>query len=409
MKRVLKKFLLFFFGDIRLQKIKKIILKVLSLRKTISSVSYYRRYSSKKSHIFFGYYDINPFNKDNTKMLYIKISKEDEAEIGFIRLNDNIPTVIGKTSTWNWQQGCRLRWSPTDEKIIMYNDYKDGRNCCVIYNIENHTTSEIDLPFYDISDDGKFGISLDFNRLNDCRPGYGYKRKSDILSKATNDKIILFNFTKNTYSSVIELSNLVDYNKEDYYFNHLKFSPDNNKFLFFLIDSSYSPHKASLYVYYMIEKKVLQIETIDSVSHYVWLNNNCIIATTYGEHKESYYVKYSFEGTNVKKDFILNKINRDGHPSIYDFNSIITDEYPDKYGFQSVYKMNILENSLEKIFTSYSHHTAIGEKRCDLHPRLNGNKELVQIDCNNKGYREIILLELRKRNDRKKKHSHYSI
>lgn len=409
MKKLIKRFLIFFLGEFRLQKYKKIALRIISLRRSIKSLHKYRRYSSKNADLFFGYYDINPFNHDNSKMLFIKVTGEEDAQIGYIRLNDNVPVILSRTSTWNWQQGCRLRWFPNDNKKITYNDFKDGRNCCIIYNIDDHSVEEIELPFYDISEDGKFGLSLDFIKLSDCRPGYGYRRMSDFLSEKTKDKIILYDFTKKSYSTIIDMGDLVDHDKEKHYFNHLKFSPNNDKFLFFLIDKSFSPHKASLYVYNIIEKKIIQIETHDIVSHYVWLNNDTIIATTYGDNKECNYVLYSITEQSVNKNLILNNINRDGHPSIYSSSFIITDEYPDKYGFQSIYKMGISDISLEKYFTSYSNHIAVGEKRCDLHPRLNNEKDLIQLDVNINGFREIVLIELRKRNDYKKKHNHYSI
>ena len=43
------------------------------------------KFSVDNHHIFFGYYDITPFNKDNTKLLAVKTKNETNtlAEIGY--------------------------------------------------------------------------------------------------------------------------------------------------------------------------------------------------------------------------------------------------------------------------------------------------------------------------------------
>ena len=87
------------------------------------------KFSVKNHHVFFGYYDITPFNKNNTKLLAIKTKKATKtlAEIGYFCLSQpNKFISLGSTKSWCWQQGARLRWFDEDSKnLISYNNIKD--------------------------------------------------------------------------------------------------------------------------------------------------------------------------------------------------------------------------------------------------------------------------------------------
>ena len=73
--------------------------------------SSYKVYSlyEKNANIFFGYYDVTPFSKDDKKLLYLRTEGE-VADICILDLDSKEQNKISQTSLWNWQQGCRLRW-----------------------------------------------------------------------------------------------------------------------------------------------------------------------------------------------------------------------------------------------------------------------------------------------------------
>ena len=51
-------------------------------------------------------------------------------------VNNNSVIEIGTTHSWNVQQGCMAQWlGPDFESRIIYNDFRDGRYCSVIYNV----------------------------------------------------------------------------------------------------------------------------------------------------------------------------------------------------------------------------------------------------------------------------------
>ncbi|MFR4710122.1 MAG: hypothetical protein ACLUAL_00160 [Blautia wexlerae] len=66
-------------------------------------------------------------------------------------------------------------WDRDFETKIIYNDFRDGKYCSVIYNwAEKHEEIVLPLPVYDVARDGSFALSPDFSRLHRLRPGYGY-------------------------------------------------------------------------------------------------------------------------------------------------------------------------------------------------------------------------------------------
>ena len=73
-----------------------------------------KRISPEGGHYFFGYYDLQPFNKSGNLHLTHKTDfmdrlqlSGDQAEVGFIELDTLKYTMVAKTKAWNFQQGCR--------------------------------------------------------------------------------------------------------------------------------------------------------------------------------------------------------------------------------------------------------------------------------------------------------------
>ena len=73
------------------------------------------------------------------------------------------------------------QWMGPDFKSrVIYNDFRDGKYCSVIYSLkEKQEVKVFPLPVYDVSRDGTYALSLDFNRLHRMRPGYGYSNLPD--------------------------------------------------------------------------------------------------------------------------------------------------------------------------------------------------------------------------------------
>ena len=346
---------------------------------------------------FFGYYDVTPFNERND-ILYIQLSKTNSADIVLYDYEKKKSRVIAQTHVWNWQQGCRLRWLNQAEFTIVYNDFENGELCAKIYNINNNESRIIHTPLYDISKNGKLGLSLDFVRLGYLRPGYGYTilpfEQSGDLSKEGIDIVDINNDIKQRILSYSEIAKVVS-QSNDYrnnYINHLSFSPSSDKFLFFWISIEGSYHQASLLVHNIKTNKTIVLEKDGKVSHYVWINDNQILCTVYDRIGNCRYVIYdTITGgkTSLNEDFL----RRDGHPSMITSSTFLTDTYPNKNGFQDLFVADVDSHSSNILLRIYSNCMRDGEKRTDLHPRFNNDKSLICIDTNINKHRAIMIIK----------------
>lgn len=59
----------------------------------------------------------------------------------------------------------RLRWFPDTQNMISFNDFVNGKYINRILNVETKEEKILDWPLYDIDCNGKFGITLNFERL----------------------------------------------------------------------------------------------------------------------------------------------------------------------------------------------------------------------------------------------------
>jgi len=103
-------------------------------------------FGEKNKHIFFGYYDVTPFNDSDKSLLVMQASlmnrapkENDYAEIGYYHINELNRSFVflGKTNTWCWQQGCRLQWYGGGKNQIIYNCLVDGEYGSMIKEISS--------------------------------------------------------------------------------------------------------------------------------------------------------------------------------------------------------------------------------------------------------------------------------
>jgi hypothetical protein len=100
---------------------------------------------------------------------------EDEIRVGMVDLKNSDTWIeLGATHAWNWQQGCMLQWLPGSKPEVMWNARQGDQFVCHILDTRSGKQRTLPSPVYTVSPDGRWGLSPDFRRLNDMRPGYGY-------------------------------------------------------------------------------------------------------------------------------------------------------------------------------------------------------------------------------------------
>lgn len=370
----------------------------------------------KNSHLFFGYYDICPFNFNDDKILALRLSKENSngclkhknIDVGYFDLHKKEYIKTEETAAWCWQQGCRLQWYPLEgygkNDLILYNTLINEKYRCIVQNIETKEIRKvINRPIYSVTPDGKFGLSINFSRLGRLRPGYGYEVLPDETEnepRPENDGIWLIDIDTNSIKllfSIKEISNIEpsdSMKNAEHYINHISINPSGTRFLFF-------------HVWLILNKRFTRLITSDldgndpyvlyneeHVSHYTWKSDLEILC--FSTHRNSGSRYHLYTDKNIDYKIIGNGLLcEDGHPSFSPNKElIITDTYPDKYGERNLLLYNDSKQSLNNIGKFYSPFKYQGESRCDLHPRWNRTGSHVVIDSAHEGQRGMYILKI---------------
>lgn len=367
---------------------------------------------------FFGYYDKSPWDASDRFMLCLKardtwsdVSPKEKADIliidtGVPENDENRIRKIAETSAWNVQQSCMLQWlGPDFSSRIIYNDYREGEYVAVVKEVDSGEERIIHAPVYTVTDDGTMALTLDFSRLYNLRPGYGYynieeKTKGIALPDAT----AVWKIDLET-GSVMDLLTYKDFAnfqirqemKEPeaiHKVNHLMLNPNGKRFMV-------------LYRWFIGERKFTRLITCncdgtdmyvlsddDMVSHCYWKDDETILAF---ENKKSdgpgYYL---MKDKTQEYRHCWPELNGDGHPSYSpDRKMIVTDSYPDRSRIQYIRLMNgeyCKPQIIAKVFSPFKYNN---DTRCDLHPRWNRAGDRVCFDSVFEGHRGLYTVGIK--------------
>lgn len=358
-------------------------------------------------HVFRGYYDLNYLNNGLFLCHRLPVGAMDnrrtECEVGYYDLETMKFHKVTETNAWCWQQGSRLRWHPIEKNCILFNSIKSDHYCAKIYDIDGNQIGTIDWPLYDVTQDFKYGVSLNYSRLQRMRPGYGYNYFEDQtkdVSAPENDGIFLVDLERNEAHliySLKELATVIDPEKKCiHYLNHVSIAPDGRHFIFFhiYVDPYMKGWKTVLYVSDIQGQGLKALEKTDKVSHYCWMDNDSLMVTCVKESGETYYCIYSI--MDGEKNIInIEGLNTDGHPGrVYGTDVCITDTYPLGKSRQRLISFALDDEKTTTLASVYHDYRLRGEKRCDLHPSIAEGGRLVSVDTTyQKKRRSIVIFE----------------
>lgn len=353
---------------------------------------------------FFGYYDLQPYNKDATKHLAHRVSFadripeiDDVAEVGYITLPDKVFHKVDVTHAWNFQQGALLQWF--DEENIIYNDFRAGNFCSIIKNIYNGNERIICQPLANLSLDRKWGLSINFSRVWDFRPGYGYcNLKDKFYSENTpeQDGIFLVDIEKNTSKLIVNYKQLAEIFPEKPFcdmkllVNHITFNPSANRFLF-LLRNFPEPGKRWGTILITADRDGNNLKNLTNYevnSHYYWKNDKEIIIYS-GLPKWGIYFINDDNGERQMLDDDL--INYDDIHCIYspDRTCFIGDGYPNTGSSRYIMFYDFINKKSRAIAKVYSMPVENTDIRCDLHNRFSVDGKLVSFDSYHTDKRQI--------------------
>jgi len=369
-----------------------------------------------KAH-FFGYYDKTPWDITGRYLLGMETTfidrppnPNDVAVIGLIDTADDCRwQPLAETCAWNWQMGARLHWLPTapDRKII-YNKRAGDRFVAVIQDVFTGETQGLRRPIYDLSADGKTAFTLNFSRLADQRPGYGYAGLADAgrdQFHPDNDGIWRFDLATGREQLLASYAQVANVQRDgtmegvSHWFNHILANPSGTRILFYhrwrRWEGSTPSWLTRVITVNADGSDVFLVPGLQDASHYDWFDDThlLIIARSPGttEFRHLLIRDRTGEQTILGKDVLCDN----GHSSFSpDRRWILTDTYPDKEGMQTSILFRLWDQKQFEIGRFFSPAEIRGEIRCDLHPRWSRDGRQVCFDSAHGGNRQMYVSDV---------------
>ena len=385
-----------------------------------------------------GYYDKDLFDANDRYVLANEVDFEgrspepnDKISVGMIDLHQQDEWMeLGTTTAWNWQQGCMLQWIPGDDyrekQHVLWNDREGDRFVCRILDIESRRiVRTLPAPIYCVEPNGQWGLSIDFRRLNDCRPGYGYAGIPDPYAQdlapektglsrvdlRTGDSQLLLSYAQIAaieYASDVKLQ--FDPKKSKHWFNHLLVAPDGKRFLFLHRwretpeDSSREKIASTGFSTRMFTanadgSSLHIVDPYGKTSHFVWRDSNSICSWAWHpSHRDRFYL---YEDQSNRVSVVgADTMTQNGHNTYLPFTNndwILNDTYPDKGRIQHPYLYQVSTNRKVPIADLLSPDRYRAEYRCDNHPSSSRSGRQVVLDSTHDGKgRQVYLIDVSK-------------
>lgn len=366
---------------------------------------------------FFGYYDKNPWDADMRYMICMKTKDTwsipdplDSAEILLLDTTKNHSAKkIATTHTWNVQQGCMAQWLGPDFKSrILYNDLRDGKYVSVILDVNTFKERVLPMAAYTVSADGKTALSLDFSRLHNLRPGYGYAKLPEVTQGVALPETTAVWKMDIEKGEVVELLKYTDFARfqprqemQDagsvHKVNHLMLSPNGKRFMVLYRWFNGTRKYTRLITCNIDGSDMYLLSDDDMISHCNWKNDNEIIA--FERKKEFGPGYYLMKDKTQEWKHIWPQLNNDGHPSYCptDNNLVVFDTYPNHSRVQELKlgrDTDMTGMSVKVIARVYSPFKYDNNTRCDLHPRWRKDGKAVCIDSVFEGKRRLYIISI---------------
>jgi len=366
---------------------------------------------------FFGYYDLKAY--DDTDSFHLcncadfedrLPTKDDVLEMGVIDLSNGNFEKIAQTTSWNFQQGALLQWHREKKDIVFYNIFKNGEYITVQKNIK--TGAEKYTPACaNISRDGRFGLKINFSRIYDFRPGYGYCNLKDPfydVAQPENDGVFLVNMETGEEKLLVSYPQMAEAVGRDVYspeikllVNHITFNPSGNKFILLLrnfagtaANGSSVPWSTSL-LCVDLEGNIKVLMRAAVYSHYDWENDENLFGYCSGpDGSRGMFTVNVNTGVWTR---LPNDVCDDDIHCLYskDRSCFVGDDYPDKDGYRRMWHYDMKTNKPTILIETYSPSIAgLIDIRTDLHNRWNTKNNKISFDALHSGKREICELDL---------------
>lgn len=374
-----------------------------------------REISPEEGQYFFGYYDLQPYHSSGKYHLCHKVpfvdripEPEDVAELGYIDLETHKFHKIAETTAWNFQQGAMLQWYGEDH--ILYNIRSGNGFKTAITNWKTGETVTRPMPSANVSADGRYSLSINFSRIFDFRPGYGYAGVPDPFYEAkypAEDGVWLQDLKTGESKLIISYERMArefpqpPYTDHKLVVNHITFNPSGTRFLMLLRDmpGPGGRHRTMLLTS-DLEGNMYKLTDYEVNSHYHWKDDREILMI-YGTGERGFFpfkhALFRMEDQTPHKMLIPEEQFYTDIHCLYspDRRYITGDSYPDKIeSKRTIFLYDTETKQCMKLARIYSNEFPITDLRCDLHVRWHPFEKKLSFDSNATGRRTIQEMDL---------------
>lgn len=270
---------------------------------------------------WFGYYNYDTLNSDQTKLLCSRTEHDAELpqkgyliEVGYYDIPSGEWHKIGISDSYSWPQGCMAQWIPGKgkESKIIYNTSDGVKNISIIYDINTKKEKKIDWSIYGITPDGKKSIALIMERSHWCR-AYHYESIADTKYEGNvyvEDGIYEIDLDNNSRRKLISIQQIIAIDNEDYFddakhwIEHIMISPNGKRFCFlhrFTI-GGLNDYETRLFVSDIDGSNIQCIEGWKEYywSHFGWNGDNAFTIYSYESNVHSKVIDRYYKAHNEK-------------------------------------------------------------------------------------------------------------
>ncbi len=372
-------------------------------------------------HCFFGYYDIPAVDAKTGRHLMHRVAfrdrlptAEDEAELGTIARDGRGGfQPFARTRAWNFQQGALLQWLGDGTGRVFYNEVRPDRKGYrgVLHDLGTGARRYTDRALANVSRDGRWGLAVDFDRLHDFRPGYGYALQDDPragVPHPDDDGIWLCDLRSGRSQLALSLAalharvrGLSPLMEQKLLINHLTFNPSASRFVFLVRNfppagppiKGQSAWQTVVFTAARDGSDVRLMVPAGMASHYHWRDDSTVVFYSDGpQGRQLYEITDAPTPRFVALDPAFFK--RDGHCSYSaDGRWMLYDSYPDAQRHQRLYIYDLKNRRGRELGQFPALPAAVTDVRCDLHPRWLPDGR-VSFDSTHEGYRASYVLDV---------------
>ena len=378
------------------------------------------------------YYDIQPWSASGERMLCMECDfqdhdpdPEDRLTLGVVDLDTEGFTPVAETRAWNFQQGCMPHWLPTaPDSEIVYNDRIDDAYRAVVLDVDTGGRRVLPEPIQAVSPDGSFGLTINYARWGEWRPGYGYEGLPDPYegrAEPAEDRVGVMDLrtgevrTLVTMADVAALTSALDARKgTPAHLCHPIINTDGTRVQGIM--RWWAPELAHLAVETLLNldgavperRHCMWIVDTDGsnltvpindgvVSHAEWRDTDHVLVFANARYDQplGYLLVDVRDGSHeVVGEGVLTE---DGHMSYHptDARWFVTDTYPDKDRYRTLFLYNV-EDGRKVVLGRFYHSPEFTDHfRCDLHPTWSPDGRAIAFDSiHEDGMRQVYVVEV---------------